>query len=189
MTLRSPPGLSPSPKFGHGSKSCPKRDILDEFLTQTVFWAIVWTSTFFIQNEPICTHFRQVLNRERCSILKASHTLQRVLGTPSSTPCTCLLLPHSPFVDLSPAFRRLPPRPRQQLPCMAGVITDAATGAGRAGKGLGWNQAELLAVARAAPDVLQSPINGTNKDTSTLLDIRPLENPLLWASHPNHALG
>jgi hypothetical protein len=143
----------------------------------------------FMHNEPICTHFRQVVNRERCSILKASRTRQRMLGTPLSTPYTCLLLPHSPFVNLSPAFRRLPPRPRQHLPCMAGVTTDAATGAGSAGKGLGWNQAELLAVARAAPDVLQSPINGTNKDTSTLLDIRPLENPLLWASHPNHALG
>jgi hypothetical protein len=71
---------------------------------------------------------------------------------------------------------------------MAGVTTDAATGAGSAGKGLGWNQAELLAVARAAPDVLQSPITGANKETFTLLDIRPLENLLLWASHPNHAL-
>jgi hypothetical protein len=143
----------------------------------------------FLQNDPICIHFRQVIIREGCSILEASRTLQRVLGTPSSTPYTCLLLPHSPFVDLSHAFRMLPPCPRQQLPCMAGVTTDAATGAGSAGKGLGWNQAELLAVARAAPDVLQSPINGANKDTSTLVDIRPLENLLLWASHPNHALG
>jgi hypothetical protein len=143
----------------------------------------------FLQNDPISTHFRKVVNRERCSIVKASRTLQRLLGTPSSTPCTCLLLPHSPFVDLSPAFRTVPPRPRQQLPCMAGVTIDAATGGGSAGKGLGWNQAELLAVARTAPDVLQSPINGINNDTSSVLDIRPLENLLLWASHPNHALG
>jgi hypothetical protein len=99
---------------------------------------------------------------------KASRTLQVVVGRPSSTPCTCLLLPHSPFVDLSPAFRSLPPHPRQQLPCMVGVRTDAATGAGSAGKGLGWNQAELLAVARAAPFVLQSSIIGVNQNTSML---------------------
>jgi hypothetical protein len=138
----------------------------------------------------ICRPWRRLYaSQQRCSILKVSRTLQRVLGTHLSTPCTCLLLPHSPLVDLSPAFRTLPLRPRQQLPCMANVTTDAATGAGSAGKGLGWNQAELLAVARAAPDVLQSPIKGANMDTPTLFYIRPLENLLLWASHPNHALG
>jgi hypothetical protein len=51
---------------------------------------------------------------------------------------------------------------------MAGVTTDAATEAGSAGKGLGWNQTELLAVARVAPVVLQSPIIGTNPNTSML---------------------
>jgi hypothetical protein len=96
----------------------------------------------------------------------ASRTLQGVLGTPSSTPCICLLLPHSPFVDLSPAFRTLPSRPRQQLPFMAGVTTDAATGAGSAGKGLGWKQAKLLAVGLAAPVGPQSPIIGANQNIS-----------------------
>jgi hypothetical protein len=47
-------------------------------------------------------------------------------------------------------------------------MTDAATGAGSAGKELGWNQAELLAVARAAPDVLHSSIIGANQNTSML---------------------
>jgi hypothetical protein len=51
---------------------------------------------------------------------------------------------------------------------MAGVTTDAAIVAGSAGKGQGWNQAELLAVARAAPVVLQSPIIGANQNTSML---------------------
>jgi hypothetical protein len=43
---------------------------------------------------------------------------------------------------------------------MTGATTDAATEAGSAGKALRWNQAELLAVASAAPVVLQSPIIG-----------------------------
>jgi hypothetical protein len=149
----------------------PKRDIWTSFLFKPSFGRS-FGRAHFLQKEPICTQFRQVVNKEKCSILKASRTLQRVLETPSSTPCTCLLLPHSPFVDLSPAFRTLPPPPRQQSPCMVGVTTDAATGAGSAGKGLGWNQAELLAVAGAAPDALQSPMNGANNDTSTLLDVR-----------------
>jgi hypothetical protein len=51
---------------------------------------------------------------------------------------------------------------------MAGVTTDAATGAGSAGKGLGWNQAEILAVARAASVVFQSPIIAANQNTSML---------------------
>jgi hypothetical protein len=51
---------------------------------------------------------------------------------------------------------------------MAGGTTDAAAGAGSAGKGLGWNQTELLAVARAAPVVLQSSTIGANQNTSML---------------------
>jgi hypothetical protein len=51
---------------------------------------------------------------------------------------------------------------------MAGVTTDAATGAVSAGMGLGWNKAELLAVARAGLVVLQSPIIGVNQNKSML---------------------
>jgi hypothetical protein len=51
---------------------------------------------------------------------------------------------------------------------MAGGTTGAAAGAGSAGKGLGWSQTELLAVARAAPVVLQSSAIGTNQSASML---------------------
>jgi hypothetical protein len=62
----------------------------------------------------------------------------------------------------------MPPRPLQHLPYMEGVTTDDETGARSPGKGLGWNQAEHLAVARAAPVFLQSPIIGANQNTSML---------------------
>jgi hypothetical protein len=51
---------------------------------------------------------------------------------------------------------------------MAAEKTAAVAGAGSAGKGLGWNQEELLAVARAAPVVLQSPTIGANQNATEL---------------------
>jgi hypothetical protein len=51
---------------------------------------------------------------------------------------------------------------------MAAETTAAVAGAGSAGRGLGWNQAELLAVARAAPAVLQNPTIGANQNATEL---------------------
>jgi hypothetical protein len=48
---------------------------------------------------------------------------------------------------------------------MEGVTADAAAASGSAGKGLAWNEAELLAVARVAPAVLQDAIIGANQST------------------------
>jgi hypothetical protein len=51
---------------------------------------------------------------------------------------------------------------------MAAETTAAVAGAGSTGKWLGWNQAELLAVAHAAPVVLKSPTIGANQKATEL---------------------
>jgi hypothetical protein len=68
-TKRPPPGLFQIPKFGHGSKSCPKRAILDEFIAQTVFWAIVRTSILRTERAHLHSFPPYVVNEEKCSIL------------------------------------------------------------------------------------------------------------------------
>jgi hypothetical protein len=120
----------------------------------------------FLQNEPICTPF-WVLNEERCSILLenvphpagcARDAFEDAMYLPT-TRTLALLRPFS-------CFPRAAPHLRQQLPCMAGVTTDAANragSAGSAGKGLGWNQAELLAVTRAAPVVHRARLSAPTK--------------------------
>jgi hypothetical protein len=50
---------------------------------------------------------------------------------------------------------------------MAGGTINAAAGVGN-GKGLSWNQMEMLALARAAPVVLQDATVGANQNASVL---------------------
>jgi hypothetical protein len=67
---------------------------------------------------------------------------------------------------------------------MAAGTAANLVGAGSAGKGLGWNQTELLALARAAPVVLQSPTIGANQNASDL-GRRILAEFLLYESCPS----